>query len=89
VNEAVVIGLAREALWTSLLVGGPILGITLVVGIVISLIQAVTQVNEMTLTFVPKLVAVFVGMLIFGPWMMETMLSFSANLFANMASYGR
>lgn len=88
-NEAVVIGLAREGLWTALLVGGPILGITLVVGLVISLLQAVTQVNEMTLTFVPKLIAVFVGMLIFGPWMMETMLSFSETLFANMASYGK
>ena len=88
-NEAVVIGLAREALWTALLVGGPILGITLVVGLVVSLLQAVTQVNEMTLTFVPKLIAVFVGMLLFGPWMMETMVSFSATLFANMAGYGR
>ena len=88
-NEAVVIGLAREALWVSLMVGGPILGITLVVGLVISLLQAVTQVNEMTLTFVPKLIAVFAGMLLFGPWMMGTMLSFSAQLFANMAMYGR
>lgn len=88
-NEAVVIGLARETLWVSLLVGGPILGIALVVGVVISILQAVTQVNEMTLTFVPKFVAVGVGMLLFGPWMMETLLSFSAGLFANMASYGR
>jgi flagellar biosynthetic protein FliQ len=43
----------------------------------------------MTLTFVPKLLGVFVAMLIFGPWMMETLLNFSAGLFANMASYGR
>ena len=88
-NEAVAIGLAREALWTSLMVGGPILGISLVIGVVVSLLQAVTQVNEMTLSYVPKLVGVFVGMLLFGPWMMETMLGFSAALFANMASYGR
>ncbi|MCC7365470.1 MAG: flagellar biosynthesis protein FliQ [Dehalococcoidia bacterium] len=88
-NESVVIGLAREALWTSLIVGGPIMGIALVVGIVISVIQAVTQVNEMTLTFVPKLVAVFVGMLIMGPWMMEAMISFSTGIFGNMAMYGR
>lgn len=88
-NEAVAIGLAREALWTSLLVGGPILGITLVVGIAISILQAVTQVNEMTLTFVPKLIAVFLGMLILGPWMLETMLGFTAGLFGGMASYGR
>ena len=82
------LGLGREALWVALMVGGPILGISLVVGVVVSIIQAVTQVNEQTLTFVPKLVAVFVGLLIFGPWMMETMLGFSAGLFANMASYG-
>jgi len=88
VNEGVVLGLGREALWVALMVGGPILGISLVVGVVVSIIQAVTQVNEQTLTFVPKLVAVFVGLLIFGPWMMETMLGFSAGLFANMASYG-
>lgn len=88
-NEAVVIGLAREALWTSMLVGGPILAISLIIGVVVSLIQAVTQVNEMTLSYVPKLVGVFVGMLIMGPWMMETMLGFSSTLFANMASYGR
>jgi flagellar biosynthetic protein FliQ len=88
VNEGVVLGLGREALWVALMVGGPILGISLVVGVVVSIIQAVTQVNEQTLTFVPKLVAVFVGLLIFGPWMMETMLGFSAGLFANMGSYG-
>jgi len=89
VNEAVVLGLMKEALTVSLLVGAPILGVTLVVGIVVSIIQAVTQVNEMTLTFVPKLIGVFVAMLIFGPWMMETLLNFSSGLFANMANYGR
>lgn len=88
-NEAVVLGLMKEALTVSLLVGAPILGVTLVVGIVVSIIQAVTQVNEMTLTFVPKLIGVFVAMLIFGPWMMGTLLDFSAGLFANMANYGR
>ncbi|MEO8538494.1 MAG: flagellar biosynthesis protein FliQ [bacterium] len=88
-NEAVVIGLMREALTTALLVGAPILATTLVIGVVVSLIQAVTQVNEATLTFVPKLIGVFVAMLIFGPWMMETLLNFSAGIFANAASYGR
>lgn len=88
-NEAVVIALAREALWTSFLVGAPILGVTLVVGVVISIIQAATQVNEMTLTYVPKLAGVFVAILLLGPWMMEVMLGFSAGLFANMGSYGR
>jgi flagellar biosynthetic protein FliQ len=88
-NEGVVLGLAREALWISLLVGGPILGISLVVGVVVSILQAVTQVNEQTLSFVPKVVAVFVGLIIFGPWMLETLVGFSSGLFANMGSYGR
>jgi flagellar biosynthesis protein FliQ len=88
-NEGIVIGLAREALWVTLLVGGPILGITLVVGVVISILQAVTQVNEQTLSFVPKVVAVFLGVLIFGPWMLETLVGFTGGIFANMASYGR
>lgn len=87
-NEAVVIGLAKEALTVALLIGAPILGASLVIGVVVSIIQAVTQVNEMTLTFVPKLIGVFVAMLIFGPWMMQTLLGFSAGLFANMASFG-
>ena len=88
-NEAVVLGLGRQALLVALEIGAPILGVSLVVGIVVSIIQAVTQVNEMTLTFVPKLIGVFVAMLIFGPWMMETLLDFSAGMFANMAMYGR
>ncbi|MCC6388617.1 MAG: flagellar biosynthesis protein FliQ [Dehalococcoidia bacterium] len=88
-NEATVIGLADRSLWVALQVGGPILAISLVVGVVVSLIQAVTQVQEQTLTFVPKLAAVAVGMILLGPWMMETMLGFSATLFSGMADYGR
>lgn len=88
-NEGVALSLAGEALWITLLVGGPILGISLVVGIVVSILQAVTQVNEQTLTFVPKLVGVFVGLLIFGPWMLETLVGFSATLFTGMGGYAR
>lgn len=88
-NEAVVIGLMKEALVVSMMVGAPVLATTLVIGVVVSIIQAVTQVNEATLTFVPKLIGVFVAMLLFGPWMMSTLLDFSAGLFANMAAYGR
>lgn len=88
-NEAVVLGLARQALIVSMEVGAPILGASLVIGIVVSIIQAVTQVNEATLTFVPKLIGVFVAILLFGPWMMQTLLDFSTGIFANMANYGR
>ncbi|MGH2633760.1 MAG: flagellar biosynthesis protein FliQ [Tepidiformaceae bacterium] len=88
-NEAVVLGLARQALIVAMEVGAPILGASLVIGIVVSIIQAVTQVNEATLTFVPKLIGVFVAILLFGPWMMQTLLDFSTGIFANMANYGR
>jgi flagellar biosynthesis protein FliQ len=89
VNEAVVLALAKESLIVALEVSAPILGASLVIGVVVSIIQAVTQVNEMTLTFVPKLVGVFVAMLIFGPWMMQTFLGYSAGLFASMGTFGR
>ncbi len=88
-NEAVVLGLAKESLTVALLIGAPILGASLIIGVVVSIFQAVTQVNEMTLTFVPKLLGVFVAVLVFGPWMMQTLLGFSAGLFANMGAYGR
>lgn len=88
-NEDVVIGLARETMWVALQVGAPVLLVTLIVGIGVSILQAATQVNEATLTFVPKVVGVFVAILILGPWMLETMIGFSATLFANLADYGR
>ncbi len=87
-NEAVAISLARETLWVALQVGAPILGATLVIGVVVSIIQAVTQVNEMTLTFVPKVIGVFVAMLLFGPWMLQTLVSFTTVLFTNLGAYG-
>ncbi len=88
-NESVVLALAKESLTTALMISAPILGASLVIGVVVSIIQAVTQVNEMTLTFVPKLIGGFVAMLLFGPWMMQTLVTFSAGLFANMGTFGR
>ncbi|MCS7296369.1 MAG: flagellar biosynthesis protein FliQ [Chloroflexota bacterium] len=88
-NESVVLALAKETLWITFLVGAPILGVTMVIGIAISIFQAVTQINEMTLTFVPKIVGVFVALIIFGPWMLETIVSFTSALFSNLAMYGR
>ncbi|MDZ7729045.1 MAG: flagellar biosynthesis protein FliQ [Dehalococcoidia bacterium] len=86
-NESVVLGLGADALWTAFLIGAPILGMTLVIGVVISIVQAVTQVNEMTLTFVPKFIGVFVALLVFGPWMPSSSCDFTVVLFANLAGY--
>ena len=72
-----VIGLARQAVEMTLLISLPMLGIGLVVGLVVSIFQAATQIQEMTLTFVPKIVAVLLGLLLFAPWMMKKMTGFT------------
>ncbi len=77
-----VIQIGSEALKMVLLISLPMLGVALVVGIAISLLQAVTQIQEMTLTFVPKIMAIFAAMILAAPWMTEKMVSFTKNLFA-------
>ena len=76
-----VIQIGSEAIKMVLWISLPMLGIALVVGIAISLFQAVTQIQEMTLTFVPKIIAVFVAMIVAAPWMTERMVTFTKNLF--------
>ncbi len=70
-------GLARQAIELTLLISLPMLGIGLVVGLAVSIFQAVTQIQEMTLTFVPKIVTVLLGLLLFGPWMIRKMTAFA------------
>jgi flagellar biosynthetic protein FliQ len=79
--------LARQALETTLLVSSPILGLSLFVGLVISALQAMTQMNEGTLTFVPKVVVLFVALLFFLPWMLNTMTTYMANLLISIPNY--
>jgi flagellar biosynthetic protein FliQ len=77
-----VVEIGREALTVTLLIAAPMLGFGLVVGVVISIFQAVTQINEMTLTFVPKILAVAAALLIFLPWMISTLTDFTRHMFA-------
>lgn len=84
--ENIVMGIAHEALFTMLLVSAPILGVALLVGLLISIFQATTQLQEMTLVFVPKIIAVFVVMIFFGPWMLNIITSFTYNLYASIPS---
>lgn len=79
--------LATRALWVTLLVSGPILGLGLAVGVAVSIFQAVTQIQEMTLTFIPKILAIFIAILVFGKWMMLVLLNFTSNLWANLPNY--
>lgn len=79
--------LASRALWVTLLISAPILGLGLAVGVAISIFQAVTQIQEMTLTFVPKIIAIFIAILIFGKWMILLLLNFTSNLWINLPNY--
>lgn len=83
-TEAYVLTLAREAITLSLLLAGPVLLISLVVGSLISLVQAATQINEVTLTFLPKMIGIVVVLVVLGSWMLQKLLVFTANLFNSL-----
>jgi len=72
-----VIGFAQEAVKMVILIAAPMLGLGLIVGVMVSVFQAATQIQEMTLTFVPKILAVFLGLMLFAPWMLEKLVSFT------------
>ena len=83
-NSGMVMTIARETLLTAILLAAPPLVVGLLVGLIISMIQAVTQIQEQTLTFVPKLLAIFISLLVFGPWMLKILTQFSVNILGNL-----
>ncbi len=85
-NETIVLDIAREALMVVLMTAAPVMMIGMSVGLVIALFQALTTIQEMTLTFVPKIVAIFVTIVLFLPFMMTTVIEFSLTLFDRIAS---
>ena len=82
-------GFFFEAIKTAILLAAPMLLAGLVVGLAVSIFQSATSINEMTMTFIPKMLAVACALLFFLPWMVQTMLSFTQNLFANVYTYIR
>ena len=84
-----VVALSRQAIELALFLAMPMLAVSLVVGVFVSVLQAATQIQEMTLTFVPKILAMFIALLIAFPWMMDKMLSFTRELFMNIPMYLR
>ena len=76
-----VINIVQNALFMLIVISAPILGISLVVGLLVSILQAATQINEMTLTFIPKLLPMFVVLLVAGPWMLNTLMDYTIRLF--------
>ncbi|NLX19572.1 MAG: flagellar biosynthesis protein FliQ [Desulfobulbus sp.] len=88
-NPESVIHIGKTAVQTILLTAAPMLIAAMVIGLVISIFQAATQINEQTMTFIPKIVAVFITLLIFGPWIMDMLVTFTTGIITQIASVGR
>ncbi len=82
--QDLVLGIAKEAVYAALLLAAPVLLGSLLIGLVISILQATTQIQEQTLTFVPKIIVVLVVIIVFGPWMINVLVTFANNLFVNI-----
>lgn len=88
-SEDVVLHLGQDALRTLAMLSAPLLLSTLVIGLVVSIFQALTQINENTLTFVPKMIVIAIILVLAGPWMLDTMSAYTVNLFESIATIVR
>jgi flagellar biosynthesis protein FliQ len=79
-----VIKLAEQSIYTTIMIASPLLLIALGVGLIVSIFQAMTQIQEQTLAFIPKILAVFISIIFFGPWMLTLILDFTTDLFTNL-----
>jgi flagellar biosynthetic protein FliQ len=84
-----VIGFGRQAIEITLMLALPMLGLGLVVGLLISVFQATTQIQEMTLTFIPKILAIMTALIVFSPWMLQKLISYTHNLIISIPTYVR
>ena len=87
ITQEAVLDIARDAIYTIVIVSIPMLLTALIVGLIISIFQTVTSIQEQTLTFVPKIIAVFLVMILAGSWMLNTMLEFMVELWSNLSYY--
>lgn len=81
------LALSAEMLWTALYVASPILGFSMLVGLLISMLQVVTQIQEVSLTFIPKILTVGVVLFLFGAWMLDTVVAFASTVIGNIPVY--
>lgn len=79
--------IAREAIYTTIITSAPLLLISLIVGLIVSIFQTVTSIQEQTLTFVPKIIAIFLVMMLCGSWMLDTMSGFMTDLWSKFSYY--
>lgn len=83
-SQELIMQIAQSSVYTILLVSAPALGIGLIVGLLVSIFQATTQIQEQTLAFIPKIVAILAALLLFGPWMLRVLVEFTMNIFGNL-----
>ena len=88
-SDVTVLQLAQNALFVAIQLCAPILGLSLAVGLAVSIFQAATQIQEATLTFVPKLLAMAVALIVFGPWMIRVTVTYTSNLLIELPRYVR
>jgi flagellar biosynthetic protein FliQ len=88
VNEAAVLEIGRSGIWVVLQLATPIMAAGLLIGLAVALFQALTTIQEMTLTFVPKIIVIFISLLVFMPFMMTTLIDFSRELFGLIVILG-
>lgn len=88
-TEELVMRLGQDALKTTAMIAAPMLGAALVVGLIVSIFQAITQINEATLTFVPKMIIIGLVLVLAGPWMIDVMSQYTIGLFENMSVFVR
>ncbi len=88
-DQGMVIELAQRSLMTVIYVAAPMLGLSLIVGLAVSIFQATTQIQEQTLTFIPKILAVLAGIAIFGSWMLKILMEYTQGIYLNINQYIR
>lgn len=88
-DQGTVIDLAQKSIMTVIYVAAPMLGLSLIVGLAISIFQATTQIQEQTLTFIPKILAVLLGIAVFGSWMLKVLMEFTQGIYLNINQYIR
>ena len=84
-----IIGFARQSIELTLMISLPMLGVGLIVGLVVSIFQAATQIQEMTLSFIPKIISIFLALLLAFPWIMDKIITYTREIFLNIPTYIR
>ena len=83
-NANFVVGLGQQVMWLVVKLTGPVLAFGLAIGLIVSIFQAATQINETTLSFIPKLVGIFIALIVAGPWMLSVMLDYMREVFTSL-----